>query len=257
MTKHEDRKGIRLQKMLARAGIASRRKSEELVFEGRVKVNGKTVTEAGIRVDADRDRVEVDGKDIRIEKNAYYILNKPPGVVTTMKDPEGRPSVAELIRDLPERVFPVGRLDYDAEGLLFITNDGELANRLMHPRYGVKRTYDAKISGSPSEASLDHLRKGVRLSDGYVRPLSLRIVGKAKRNTWVRIEVREGRNHLIKRIFEAGGYRVQRLRRIEIAGIDLGDLSVGSIRPLSGNEVLLLRDTLNNSSEKRIRRKEN
>ncbi|MFW5879130.1 MAG: pseudouridine synthase [Myxococcota bacterium] len=236
--------GERLQKVLARAGVASRRQSEDLIVQGRVKVDGRVVTELGSRVDPERDRIEVDGRLLSLQELVYYVLNKPPGVVTTLDDPEGRPSVGALLREIPERVYPVGRLDYDAEGVLIVTNDGELANRLMHPRYGVRRTYDAKVRGIPSEATLDKLREGVKLEDGVARPLSVELVGRAKRNTWVRLEVTEGRPHLIKRLLEAVGHPVQRLRRVEYAGITADDLPQGASRQLTRSEVIGLRDAL-------------
>ncbi|MFW6369390.1 MAG: pseudouridine synthase [Myxococcota bacterium] len=236
--------GERLQKVLARAGVASRRQSEEMIAQGRVKVDGRLVTELGSRVDPETSRIEVDGRLLSLEERVYYVLNKPPGVVTTLDDPEGRPSVGSLLAEIPERVYPVGRLDYDAEGVLIVTNDGELANRLMHPRYRVRRTYDAKVRGVPSEATLDRLREGVKLEDGPARPLSVDVVGKARRNTWVRLEVAEGRPHLIKRLLEAVGHPVQRLRRVEYASITVDDLPPGGLRLLSRSEVIGLRDAL-------------
>ena len=163
-------------------------------------------------------------------------------MVTTLKDPEGRKSVGELTESISQRVYPVGRLDYDAEGLLVLTNDGDLAHMLTHPRFGVTRTYDAKVRGVPSEAALDRLRAGVRLEDGPARPLSVDIVGRARRNTWVRVEVAEGRHHLIKRLFESIGHPVQRLRRVRYGELELEDLPVGGIRVLTRTEVALLRN---------------
>ena len=234
----------RLQKVLARAGAASRRGAEAMILAGRVSVDGRVVRELGTKVDPKKSRIELDGKTLASEEFVHYVLNKPAGMVTTLDDPEGRPSVGDLIQEIPERVYPVGRLDYDAEGVLIVTNDGELANRLMHPRYGVRRTYDAKVKGVPSEAVLDRLRDGVRLEDGMAKPLSVAVVGRATRNTWVRVEVAEGRPHLVKRIFDAIGHPVQRLRRVDYGGLTVDDLSPGHFRALSKNEVACLRDAL-------------
>lgn len=233
--------GERLQKVLARAGVASRRRAEKLIAEGRVRVNGHRVTEPGTRVDPEFSHIEVDGEPVGLETRVYYALNKPPEVVTTLDDPQGRPTVGDLLKEIPERVFPVGRLDYDAEGLILITNDGGLAHRLTHPRFQVSRTYDAKVKGQPSEAELDRLREGVRLEDGAARPLSVEVVGQARRNTWVRVVLTEGRQHLVKRLFEHIGHPVQRLRRIEYGPVKLENLALGATRPLQKGEVSSLR----------------
>ncbi|RMG11593.1 MAG: rRNA pseudouridine synthase [Deltaproteobacteria bacterium] len=230
-----DREGERLQKVLARAGVASRRGAERLILEGRVSVNGRIVTELGTRVHP-RAEVRVDGRPILEEERVYLLFYKPPQMITSLADPAGRPCVGDVVRGLPARVFPVGRLDWDAEGLLLLTNDGELAHRLMHPRFGVSRVYDAKVKGNPSEATLARMVRGVRLSDGMARPLRVERVGRARTNTWIRIEVAEGRPHLVKRLCEAVGHPVQRLRRIEYAGIGLGGLSAGEMRELSPQE---------------------
>ena len=182
-------------------------------------MNGKVVTELGTRVHPGRDEVRVDGKAILAEEPVYYAFHKPPKMITSLSDPEGRPCVGDLAREVDERIFPVGRLDWDAEGLLLLTNDGALANRLTHPRYGVPRTYDAKVRGAPSEAVLEALRAGVRLEDGMARPESVERVGRAKKNTWVRVVVAEGRPHLVKRLLEAVGHPVQRLRRVAYGGV--------------------------------------
>ncbi len=232
--------GERLQKVLARAGVASRRAAEQLIVAGRVSVNGKLVTELGTRVHPGRDEVRVDGKAILAEEPVYYALHKPPKMITSLSDPEGRPCVGDLAREVDERIFPVGRLDWDAEGLLLLTNDGALANRLTHPRYGVPRTYDAKVRGAPSEAVLEALRAGVRLEDGMARPESVERVGRAKKNTWVRVVVAEGRPHLVKRLLEAVGHPVQRLRRVAYGGVLLERLEPGELRPLTAAEVRVL-----------------
>lgn len=232
--------GERLQKVLARAGVASRRAAEQLIVAGRVSVNGEVVTELGTRVDPGRDVVRVDDKAVLAEMPVYYAFHKPPKMITSLKDPEGRPCVGDAVKAVDARVFPVGRLDWDAEGLLLLTNDGALANRLTHPRYGVRRTYDAKVRGTPSEAVVAALAVGVRLEDGLARPESVDVVGRAKKNTWVRVTVTEGRPHLVKRLLAAVGHPVQRLRRIAYGGVELGDLEAGQMRPLTTAEVRTL-----------------
>jgi 23S rRNA pseudouridine2605 synthase len=231
----------RLQKVLSRAGIASRRKAEELIVAGRVDVNGQKVTELGTKVDAAKDLIRVDGKLIaEAAAPAYLVLYKPAGVVTTLSDPEGRPTVAGLLRGVDERVYPVGRLDYDAEGALLLTNDGDLAHKLTHPSFGARRTYLAKVRGRPSEAVLEKLEGGIKLEDGLAKPLEVRIHQHAEKNTWVRIVVDEGRPHLIKRLFLAVDHPVQRLYRPDYAGISVEGMEPGSWRELSKLEVKLL-----------------
>lgn len=231
----------RLQKVMARAGIASRRKAEELITAGRVDVNGEKVTELGTKVDPRKDLIRVDGKLIADpEEHAYYVLYKPAGVVTTLNDPEGRPTVAKLVK-VPERVYPVGRLDYDAEGALLLTNDGDLAHKLTHPKFGAKRTYLAKVRGRPNEKTLEKLREGIKLEDGLAKPLEVDIHEHAEKNTWVRIVVDEGRPHLIKRLFLAVDHPVQRLYRPDYAGISVEGMDPGSYRELTASELKLLR----------------
>lgn len=230
----------RLQKVIARAGVASRRAAEQLILDGQVRVNGEVVRTLGTRVSVE-DVVQVEGRTLARESHVYFLLNKPAGVVTTLSDPEGRRCVGDLTREIPERVFPVGRLDYDAEGLIILTNDGDLANQLTHPRYEVERTYDAKVKGVPSEETIEQLRAGLRLGDGMARPRSVTKVGKARVNTWYRIVVTEGRPHLIKRLWDAVGHPVQRLRRVAFGGLELGKIEPGEIRALTVAEVSGLR----------------
>jgi len=232
----------RLQKVLAAAGVASRRKAEELIVAGRVQVNARTVTELGTKVDPAKDLVTVDGKLVSAgEERRYFLLYKPPGCVTTASDPEGRPTALEYLRDVPGRVFPVGRLDYDAEGALLVTDDGELANRLAHPRYGHRRVYLAKVKGEPNDAALARMAAGVRLEDGPACALEVAVHERAERNVWIRIVVGEGRYHLVKRLCEAVGLSIQRLFRPEFAGVTVDGLRPGQYRPLTAAEVRAMR----------------
>ncbi|RKG59926.1 pseudouridine synthase [Corallococcus sp. AB011P] len=231
----------RLQKYLARAGVASRRHAEELITSGRVGVNNETVTELGSRVEPGVDLVTVDGKLVTPpEESSYYLLYKPVGVVTTLSDPQGRPTVASYVEETGRRLFPVGRLDYDAEGALLFTDDGALAHKLTHPSFQVPRTYLAKVKGSPDMPTLEKLRGGVRLEDGMATPVSVDVFEKAERNTWLKIVVAEGRPHLIKRLCAAVGHPVVRLFRPNYAGVGVEGLRPGELRPLKVAEVLQL-----------------
>ncbi len=228
----------RLQKYLSRAGVASRRHAETLITDGRVKVNGKVVTELGSRVDPQRDLVLLDNKLVSPSaERKYFLFYKPPGVVTTLSDPEGRPTVADYAQETGGRVFPVGRLDYDAEGALLLTDDGDLANKLMHPSHQVPRVYLAKVKGEPDEASLQKLVDGVRLEDGMAHAVQAKIFEKAERNTWVKIVVTEGRQHLVKRLCAAIGHPVVRLYRPAHAGLPVHGLRPGELRALSNDEI--------------------
>jgi 23S rRNA pseudouridine2605 synthase len=233
---------VRLQKFLAGAGIASRRKAEELILAGRVKVNAKAVTELGTKIEPDRDLVTVDGKLVAApESRAYYLLYKPSGCVTTASDPEGRPTALEYLRGVKQRVFPVGRLDWDAEGAVLFTDDGELANRLAHPRYGHRRTYLVKVRGEPAPEQLLRMTAGVRLEDGPAKALEATEHEHAEKNVWIRVVVGEGRFHLVKRLCEAVGLQVQRLFRPEFGGVTVEGLRAGRFRPLSAAEVRQMR----------------
>ena len=225
----------RLQKVLARAGLGSRRHCEELIADGRVAVNG-TVVELGARADVDADRVEVDGVPIGVRPGlVHYLLNKPAGVVTTASDPQGRPTVVELVPAEP-RVFPVGRLDYDTEGLLLLTNDGDLANRLSHPSHGVEKEYLAVVDGSPTRGELRQLREGVELDDGMTAPAKVAAV----EPTVLRVTIHEGRNRQVRRMFDAIGHPVVRLVRTRIGPIADRQLGPGEWRPLTVDEVRAL-----------------
>lgn len=232
----------RLQKILAHAGVASRRKSEELIEAGRVTVNGKVVRELGSKADLDQDLVQVDGRAVReTQDKVHYVLYKPAGCVTTLSDPEGRPTIRTYLEEVTERVYPVGRLDYDVEGALIVTNDGDLANLLMHPRYGVKRTYLAKVHGVPAQEKIERLLKGVRLEDGRARALEADLHSRTPRNTWVRVVVSEGRQHMVKRLMEAVGAPVQKLFRADYGGIGVAGMRPGELRELTRAEVEHLR----------------
>jgi 23S rRNA pseudouridine2605 synthase len=228
----------RLQKVLAQAGVSSRRRAERLIVAGRVSVNGSIVVELGTKVDPDRDAIKVDGKRIAAppKGHTYLALNKPRGVVTTLSDPEGRPTVKEYLRGVRARVYPVGRLDYSSEGLLILTDDGALARDLMHPSRGVEKTYLAKVKGQPEPELLLRLSRGIPLDGRRTGPATVRIVRRAD-NSWIEITIGEGRNRQVRRMFEAIGHPVQRLRRMGYGGIGLGRLPVGHVRELSHAEV--------------------
>ena len=233
----------RLQKILAHAGVASRRKAEVLIESGHVSVNGKIVRELGSKADLDEDLIQVDGRTIREEQDkVYYVLYKPAGCVTTLSDPEGRATIKNYLEHIPERVYPVGRLDYDAEGALIVSNDGDLAHLLMHPRYGVRRTYLAKVHGVPRAEQIERLLSGVRLEDGRARALEAELHSRTPKNTWVRVVVAEGRQHLVKRLMEAVGAPVQKLYRADYGGIDVAGMRPGELRELTRAEVQHLRD---------------
>lgn len=231
----------RLQKILAAAGVASRRKAEELITAGRVRVNGEIVTELGTKVDPSTDAIRVDGKPLRAaQRFVYFLLNKPKGYVTTVSDPEGRPTVMQLLGDLRERVYPVGRLDYASEGLLLLTNDGALAQQLTKAASHVPKTYHVKISGKPSEQSLQRLRSGVHISlddDRRVKtsPARIRLLEDAP-NPWYEVTLIEGRNRQIRRMFQSVGHLVEKIKRVQLGPLTL-DIPPGKFRPLTKSEV--------------------
>lgn len=246
----------RLQKILARAGLASRRKSEAVITEGRVRVNGQIVRTLGAKADPDTDRIEVDGRKLVLPRaSTYIILNKPPGVVTTASDEFDRQTVLDLIQT-EARVFPVGRLDLDAEGLLLLTNDGDLAASLMHPSGEVPKTYRAKVRGKPTEDALVTLMQGVLLDDGPARAQhAFRVYGmgpkSSMQNAWIELTVTEGRNHLVKRLCEAIGHPVIRLRRMSIAHLNLDGLRPGKWRHLKKEEERKLHAIARTAARKR------
>jgi 23S rRNA pseudouridine2605 synthase len=228
----------RLQKILSAAGIASRRAAEEIIIAGRVAVNGKVVTELGSRADPAQDRITVDGKAIRSEGvRSYIVLNKPVGYVTTLKDPQGRPVVTDLLKGVKERVYPVGRLDYNTEGVLLLTNDGELANRLAHPRHEVEKEYMVRVRGSVAAEQLQHLSAGVDLEDGRSAPAVVKLTRESENNTWISITIHEGRYRQVRRMCEGIGLSVVRLKRVRYGILEAGDMKPGEFRFLTSGEV--------------------
>jgi 23S rRNA pseudouridine2605 synthase len=246
----------RLQKILARAGVGSRRAAERVIAEGRVRLNGRIVKELGTRADTHRDRVEVDGKRLVAEHPVYYLLHKPREVITTLADPEQRESVAQLMKDVRERVFPVGRLDYHTSGALLMTNDGELTQALLHPRKNVPKVYVAKFRGELSLSQLQTLREGVLLDGGETTRKAEVFVTRVERgNTWLQLTITEGKNRQIHRMGEAIGRRVMRLFRLSFAGLSVDGLRAGEHRQLSDSELAKLkRDYLNPSQRDKAER---
>ncbi|GEL93590.1 pseudouridine synthase [Cellulomonas composti] len=233
-----DPDGVRLQKVLAAAGIGSRRACEDLIANGRVEVDGQVVTELGVRVDPKRQPIHVDGMRVQLDESMVTIaLNKPKGVVSTMHDPEGRPSIGQYVANREERLFHVGRLDADTEGLILLTNDGELANRLSHPSHGVAKTYLAEVEGKVTAATAAKLRRGVELEDGPVAIDTVTVVQALSHLSLVELTLHEGRNRVVRRVFEEVGHPVTKLVRTRIGPIRLGDLKQGRTRVLSKTEV--------------------
>jgi 23S rRNA pseudouridine2605 synthase len=234
---------VRLQKFLARAGVASRRGSEDLMTAGRVTVNGKVVTELGAKVDPLVDTVAVDGEAVKVASGpAYFALNKPAGYVTTMSDPHGRPTVAELMPRGHPGLFPVGRLDLDSEGLLLLTTDGDLGVKLLHPRHHVPKTYLATVDGVPDADDLTRLATGVKLDDGLTAPAEVRLVRHRASRVEVEITIREGRKRQVRRMFSAVGHPVKRLVRTRFGPIELGSLGPGKNVRLTPEQVAALRE---------------
>lgn len=228
---------VRLQKHLARAGVASRRAAEELILGGRVRVNGRTTRELAVKVDPDLDRVEVDGAEVRIAPATWIALHKPPGYVCTRRDPRGRKTVYDLLPPESGSLFTVGRLDADSEGLILLTNDGDTAHRLLHPRYGVRRVYEADVAGRPAAPMLSRLVEGVALEDGVARAVEARLLRMTRRGARVRLVLSEGRKREVRRMLAALGHPVRRLRRSRYGPIALGDLAPGGWRYLEDDEV--------------------
>jgi len=248
MTKTPDTH-VRLQKVIAASGLSSRRAAETLIREGKVTVNGEVVRLLGTCINPVADHVKVDGTHIETaEPEVFVLLNKPPGCVTTMNDPLGRGTVADLLGRVRVRVFPVGRLDFDAEGLLLLTNNGLIAQACLHPRYHVPKTYVIKVSGVFSDEEINMLKEGVMLEDGVTSPADVKKAGKAKSNSWLEITIREGKKHQIKRMIEACGHRMMRIKRTRFGPLQLGDIAPGTFRYASDAEANALRAILHRST---------
>ncbi|GAB6137692.1 pseudouridine synthase [Halanaerobaculum tunisiense] len=227
----------RLHKVMAQAGIASRRKSEDIIAQGRVEVNGEVVTELGAQVDPTQDQIKVDGKELTEEDPVYILLNKPQEVITTVDDPQGRKTVVDIV-DVPERVYPVGRLDYDTEGLLLLTNDGAVTYALTHPSHQVDKKYIATVEGAPDEDAIEKLESGVKLSDGWTAPAEAELVVEMGSRSILSLEVHEGRKHQVKRMCKEVGHPVLELKRIKVGPLTLGEeLKPGDYRELTAEEI--------------------
>lgn len=237
-------KGERLQKVLAKAGVASRRHAEILIDAGRVEVNGSVILKQGVKVNPAVDVIRVDGVRVNVnEDQEYFILNKPRGMQSTMSDDLGRPCVGDVVSEKVasgQRLFHVGRLDADTEGLLILTNDGELANRLMHPKYEVKKTYLATVLGEADNKLVRQLKEGIELEDGLAKADFVQVVDKNQGFSLVRVELHEGRKHIVRRLLKEAGYPVQRLVRTKLHTVQLGDMKPGGLRALNSNELTSL-----------------
>ncbi|WP_099351740.1 23S rRNA pseudouridine(2605) synthase RluB [Fredinandcohnia onubensis] len=232
----------RLQKVIAHAGVASRRKAEELIVAGHVKVNGKVVKELGIKVSSN-DKIEVSGIPLEREEPVYFLFYKPRSVISSVSDDKGRKVVTDFFPETKERIYPVGRLDYDTSGLLLLTNDGEFANLLMHPKYEIEKVYVAKLKGIPPKEKLRQLERGIKLEDGKTAPARVKLISmdKRKQTSIVEISIHEGRNRQVKRMFEAIGHQVIKLKREKFGFLTLSGLSTGEFRELLPHEVKQLR----------------
>jgi 23S rRNA pseudouridine2605 synthase len=238
----------RLQKILSELGVASRRKAEELILGGGVTVNGKIAT-IGMKADAERDHIKVGGKLVsgpnrKSVQKVYLMWNKPKNVVTTLSDPQGRPTVRDYLKDIKCSVFPVGRLDFDSEGLILLTNDGDFANAVMHPSREIPKTYLVKVKGEIEEEKLEKLRRGVKLEDGMTLPARAKKVRKAENNSWIEMTIYEGRKRQIRRMLEKVGHLVLKLKRIAIDGLKLKGLMPGELRPLTQDELHMIKKEL-------------
>jgi len=233
---------MRIQKFLSTSGITSRREAEKLILDGRVSVNGKVVKELWTQIDPEKDTVKLDNRPIaKHEERITIILYKPRGYVTTLKDEKGRPSVSDLIKSIPVRLFPVGRLDMNTDGLLILTNDGELSQKISHPRYGLEKTYQAKVSGIPEQKTLKKLENGIILDGEKTLPAKLSIGKRLENSCYIEITIKEGKNRQVRRMFEAVGHPVRKLRRVRIGPLTLRDMEPGEFRFLSAKELKTLR----------------
>ncbi len=231
----------RLQKILAQAGIASRRKAEELIREGKVRVDGMVVTEMGVRVDPATQKIECNGRPVfSLEKKVYILLHKPAGFLSTVRDPQGRPIVTDLLPNIKERIYPVGRLDLDTEGALLLTNDGELAQAVLHPSREVKKTYVAKIKGRPGSKKLAALSRGIELEGKKTWPAEITVLASEKQTTTIQIVIHEGRKRQVRKMFEAVGHPVLQLKRMAYGQLALGELKPGKYRFLPPGDIQLI-----------------
>lgn len=229
---------IRLNKFLSQAGVASRREADRLIAEGRIGVNNEVVQTLGAKIDNEKDIITIDGKRIKTKDEfQYLVLNKPPGYLVTLKDPLQRPTILDLLPNLKSRVFPVGRLDFDSEGLLLLTNDGELAHRLLHPRFGIKKVYLVNVKNVPERSRLQILEKGIRIDGKKTAPVKVKLLKSGSKSALIRIELTEGRKREVKRMFESIGHPVRRLKRIQFAELNLKNLKRGCWRHLTPNEI--------------------
>ncbi|MEK6643092.1 MAG: pseudouridine synthase [Planctomycetota bacterium] len=231
----------RIQKLLAAAGFGSRRKCEELVLEGRVRVNGERITELPLLADPDSDTIMIDGETVRAQKHVYFMLNKPSGVFCTHNDPDDRTKAVDLLVGVRERVYPIGRLDAESMGLLLFTNDGALAQQLTHPRFGVLKTYRVEVTGMASNDVMNKLRAGVWLSEGRTAPAKVEVIHSNRTRTIVEITLRESRNREIRRMLAKMGHNVRRMIRVRIGRLSISRLPVGAFRALTNDEVKYLR----------------
>jgi len=243
---------LRLNKFLAHAGVASRRHADELIAAGRVKINGDVVRDLGTRVNPDADQVAVDDHPVRAEKHVYWAVNKPRGYLCTNHDPAGRPLALDLVPHVDQRVYTVGRLDEDSEGLLLLTNDGDLAQQLMHPRYGVEKTYEVQVAGSPSPADLRQLITGVYLAEGRVKAKFVKRFKRQGDSTWLKIVLAEGKNREVRRMLAKLNHKVMRLRRVAIGPVRLDRLPKGKSRRLALPEIEALRKVVTRRQPKPV-----
>jgi 23S rRNA pseudouridine2605 synthase len=228
----------RLQKLISQAGISSRRAAEEMILSGRVTVNDVVITELGSKADPAIDRITLDGKPVKpVSSHLYLLLNKPAGYMTTLDDPEGRQLVTDLLPEIKERVYPVGRLDYNTEGLLLLTNDGDWANRLMHPRHEIDKEYHVRVRGKVHKSQIDQLSAGVLIDDKKTAPATVRLIKDGDQNDWLSITIHEGRNRQIRRMCEAVSLSVVRLKRVRYGTLEIGSLKAGLFRFLTETEV--------------------
>lgn len=229
----------RLQKVLAQAGVASRRKCEELISAGKVTVNGSVITTLGVKVNPDKDKIEVEGRPIAKESLVYILFHKPKGVITSVEDPQGRKTVTDFLKGVKERVFPVGRLDYDTEGLLLLTNDGDLMHRLLHPSHHVEKTYWATVEGKPSDDRITQLAVGIKLEDGMTAPAKVHVLEyrREQNETVIELIIHEGRNRQVRRMCEAISHPVKKLRRMKFGFLTLKGVARGKFRFLKPYEI--------------------